>query len=457
MGELLAPDISLMLQSNRQREAREALLNLMEPEIADVIDELEGEEQLLAFRLLPRARAVEVFEYLETELQETLIRDLGNEHVAQLINEMDPDDRVELFEDIDEEESERLLKLMHPQERRETRMMMEFPEESIGRIMTTDFLSIQPHWTAQEVLDFVRQNARDAETLDTLYVVDKKGRLQDELRLRQILLADPQRKVAAMMDQQVTALSAGDDREEAVRTMERYDRPVLPVVDDYGKLVGVVTFDDVADVAEEEVTEDMHKMGGMAALDMPYMSATIMTLVRKRVVWLMVLFVGGLLTVTAMGAFEAQIEKLAILALFIPLVIATGGNSGTQAASLVIRALAIGEIDLRDWYHVARRELCSGLLMGSILGIIGMGVATTVAAVIGAGSSFHDFLQLGFTIGTAIVGVVIVGSLLGAMLPFIMSRLGFDPATSSTPFIATLVDATGLVIYFSCAIIILGV
>jgi magnesium transporter len=302
-------------------------------------------------------------------------------------------------------------------------------------------------------MDHIRRKGRDAETVNMIYVVDDRWRLLDDLRLRQILLANPDATVEGLMDRKFPSLRATDDREEAVRVMGEYDRVALPVVDSQGVLLGIVTSDDVLDVAEEEATEDIQKMGGMEALDNPYLDTPFFQMVRKRGGWLLFLFIGEMLTATAMGYFEDEIARAVVLALFIPLIISSGGNSGSQAASLVIRAMALEEITLRDWWRVMWREIAAGLALGVVLGMIAL---VRVVAWPGRHQLYGPhYLLVGVTVALSLVGVVMWGTLTGSMLPFIFRRFGFDPAVSSAPFVATLVDVTGIVIYFSVALFIL--
>jgi len=458
MGDLLAPEVSELIDQRKMGQVRHVLVDLYDPEIADLLLELSPPHQVVALRLLPRERAAEVFSHLDQDEQERLVTTLTTEQVASIFNEMDADDRVDFLEDAPDDLAQSLLAAMHPAERAETEKILEYPEESVGREMTPDYLTVHPEWTVAEALDHIRGHGKDAESFNVLYVVDERGRLIDVIRLRRILLAQPDVLCETLRQGgQLIYLKASDDRETAVHMMERYDVPVLPVVDDDDRMVGIVTFDDVADVAEEEVTEDMQKMGGMEALDAPYTSSTVVQLFRKRVIWLMILFGGGLLTVSAMGAFEESIREFAILALFVPLIIASGGNSGSQAASLIIRSLATREIEPADWALVLRREIFSGLMLGSALGLCGMVAATSVSYMLfqNEGGQLGQSLHYGLAIGTAVVGVVIVGTLVGSMLPIGLKRLGFDEATGSTPFVATIVDVAGLIIYFLCANVIL--
>ncbi|GMU24559.1 MAG: magnesium transporter MgtE [Phycisphaerae bacterium] len=455
VGDLLAPDIVEMLEARQIGLVRAALSELMDPEIADVLIALPPHQRAMAFRLLPRARAADVFTFLPPEEQEQLLAELTNEQLAQVFDEMDPDDRADLFEEMPGPIVAKLLALMKPEERRQTQIILGYPPESVGRIMTPDYVALRPEWTVQQALDHIRQYGRDAETISTLYIIDATRKLIDNIRLRQLILADPQNPIQSLMTGQVVALRATDDREEAVRAMDRYDQPVLPVVDSGGVLVGIVTFDDVADVAKEEVTEDIQKLGGVEALEAPYLSTPLLELVRKRGLWLSVLFLAQLLTASAMGLFEAEIIQAVVLALFIPLIISSGGNSGSQAATLVIRAMAIHEVALRDVWKVLRRELACGAMLGCWLGLLGL-LRILVWHWAGLVDYTDHYHWLGLTVMIALVGVVMWGTLVGSMLPFIIRRLHLDPATVSAPFVATLVDVTGLIIYFTTALLMLS-
>lgn len=455
IGTLMAPDIVDLLVTKRLGDARAAMAELHDAELADMLVAMEPDKRVMAMRLLPRATAADVFAHLDYDDQEDLVELMSNEAIAAIFDEMDPDDRVDFFEDADEELTDQLLALMKPEERAETEAILEYPDESVGREITPDYLTVEPQWTVAEALDHIRREGQEAESLDTLYVVDVHGKLLNQIRLRRLILSDPGAKIDDLLrpDSQLVSLKTTDDREELVHAFEKYDVPVVPVVDDAEKLVGIVTFDDVADVAEEEMTEDMQKMGGMEALDEPYRSATILELVRKRVIWLMILFGGGLLTVWAMGGFKDSIEKTVVLALFVPLIIASGGNSGSQAASLMIRSLAIGELAPRDWLMVLRRELASGVLLGIIVGLCGA-VAGALAAIM-VGVTDATPMRYALAIGVSVLCVILIGTVTGSMLPFLLKHIGLDEATSSTPFVATVVDVAGLILYFVVANLIL--
>ena len=449
LGNLIRPDLEELIRGRSFGELREFLLDLPVPDLAELLDESSPEDRAVLFRLLPRSLAADAFEYLTLQAQEELLRGLGDEHVAAVLNEMAPDDRTALLEELPGQVTKRLLDLLSPEERAVARSLLGYPEYSTGRLMTPDYLAIRQDWTVQQVLDHIRRFGRDSETLNVLYVIDEDGRLIDDVRMRELLFVDPGRRVAELMDHDFLALSATDDQETAVAAFRRYDRPVLPVIDSAGVLVGIVTADDVLDVAEEEATEDFQKIGGVEALEEPYLDIGLASLVRKRAPWLVLMFFGEMLTATAMGFYEHELSQAIVLALFIPLIISSGGNTGSQAATLVIRALALGEVGLVDWWAVMKRELVTGLALGAILGGIGF-------ARIAAGAAFSDsygehWVAIGLTVAVALVGVVLWGSLTGSIFPLLLKRLGLDPATSSAPFVATLVDVTGLIIYFSVA------
>jgi magnesium transporter len=319
--------------------------------------------------------------------------------------------------------------------------------------MTPHFVRVRSNWTVSQALEHIRQYGTDSETMSVIYVIDEKGKLIDDLRIRQILLASPETRISELMDSRFVSLKATDDQEVAVEAFREADVNALPVTDSEGVLIGIVTVDDIFDVAEEEATEDIQKIGGTEALDEPYMEIGIPTMVRKRATWLIVLFLSEMLTATAMGRFESEIAKAVVLSIFVPLVISSGGNSGSQASTLIIRAMALGEVTLKDWWRVMRREILSGLSLGAILGTIGFIRITTWALLFRSYGDHWPLLAL--TVGIALIGIVLWGTLSGSMLPFLLRRIGLDPATSSAPFVATLVDVSGLIIYFTVAAIIL--
>jgi magnesium transporter len=452
LNDLLGPDINELLDARRYDQVHDALVGLEPTDIAELVEGLDDAHSAVVFRLLPHDLAADVFSYLDSEQQQHLIAKLGTEHLAALINDMDPDDRTALLEEMPGEVAQRLMNLLTPTERRVTQTILGYPEESVGRLMTPDYVRVKQEWTISEAMQHIRKYGRDAETVNVIYVVDEHLRLIDDLRIRQFLLAEPDQTVESIMDRKFVALRVTDDREEAVRQLQRYDRVALPVVDTRGTLVGIVTADDVADVAEEEVTEDIQKMAGMEALDAPYLESGFFRIVRKRAGWLSLLLFGQMLTVAAMTYFESEIERAVVLAIFIPLVISSGGNSGSQATSLIIRAMALGEVGMRHWLRVLGRELATGLTLGGLLALI---ILLRMFLLPTEQEMSPEHVRIVATVAFSVVGVVTFGTVIGSMLPFVLEKLGLDPAAASAPLVATVVDVTGLFIYFSIALLIL--
>lgn len=454
LGQLVGPDVVEMIRERQFAALRRSLVALPPQSVAEIFEDLEPQDVAVVFRVLPRGFAADVFEYMPFEGQEPLLKELGQEHVAAVLNQMDPDDRTTLLEELPGQVTQRLISLLSPEERRIATTLLGYPEDSVGRRMTPDYVAVRSNWTVGEVLDHIRRVGHDKETLNIIYVVDGQGRLVDDIRLRELVLADPATALSDLMDNQVFALEAKQDQEEAVRTFLELDQTVLPVVDSAGLLVGIVTVDDIMDVAEEEVTEDMQKMAAVEVLDAPYLDVGLLQMIRKRGLWLSVLLIGGMLTASAMTFFHEQMKSVWALAFFIPLIIASGGNSGSQATSIIIRAMALGELTLGDWFRVLYRELLSGIGLGLILAVITfmrIGFWPRRENLYGP-----DYDLIALTVAMALVGVVVVGTITGAMLPFILKRLRLDPAVSSAPFVATIVDVTGILIYFTVATLILS-
>lgn len=432
---------------------RESFRGLPPSEIANLICRIHTDDRALLFRVLPRELAAKTFEYLPRDEQEELIKSMGHDEVAAILNSMADDDRTTLLEELPGAFTKQLLALLSDEERARAVRLLGYPERSVGRLMTPHYIAVRPHWSVREVLDYVREHGRDSETLNMVYVVDDAGLLVDDIRMRGFLLAPVGALVSELMDNRFDALKATDDHQMAINLFRRTGLFALPVTDTDGVLIGIVTIDDVLEVAEAEATEDIQKIGGSEALDEPYMEISFPRMVRKRAGWLVILFLSEMLTATAMGFFEDEIARAVVLALFVPLIISSGGNSGSQAATLVIRAMALGEVRLRDWWRVMRREVLSGLALGGILGAIGFLRITVWSAFSDIYGPHWPLVAL--TIGLSLVGIVLWGTLSGSMLPLALRRVGLDPATSSAPFVATLVDVTGLIIYFSVATLIL--
>jgi magnesium transporter len=447
-------EINYLIEEGEFYTLKDVLKELEPAELVELITEEEDEKkQLIIFRLLPVKLAARTFEYLDFETQEYFINALNNDKVAAILNEMSPDDRTALLEYLPNTVVKELIAILSEEERRVTLELLGYPEYSVGRLVTPDYMAIKEDMTVEEVVDHIREFGHDSETISVLYVVDEKGILLDDIRLREIILAPKGTMVRDLIDHKFVALLAMQDQEEALEIFRKNDRAALPVLDEEGLLFGIVTIDDMLSVQKEEDTEDIQKLGGTEALDEPYLTIPILEMVKKRAGWLVILLLGEMLTASAMGFFEDEIAKAVVLTLFIPLIISSGGNSGSQATTLIIRAMAVGEVYLSDWWLVMRRELIAGSLLGLILGTIGF-------LRIWAWTMFTDvygphWIGIGLTVSFSLVGIVLWGSLAGSMLPIMLKRLKLDPATSSAPFVATLVDVTGLVIYFSFAFLFL--
>lgn len=454
---LIGPEVQDLIRSRSFADLRETLHGLQRADVADILMDLEPEDAAIAFRVLPRDDAGEVFAYLSSEAQEQMIAKLGAEGAVSLVEAMDPDDRVRVLDELPAEVAQRIITALSPEDRKKTQAILGYPPRSVGRLMTPDYVRVRPEWTVARALEHIRKYGRDAETINVVYVTDDQGVLIDDLRLRQVIMGEPDATIESLMNRQFVTLRADQPQDEAVVALQRYDRVALPVVDSRGALLGIVTHDDVADVAQQEATEDMQKVGGMQALEEPYMTTPVLALFKKRAPWLALLFASELLTSNAIAYFEDEIQRAAILAAFIPAIISSGGNSGSQASTLVVRALGLREIGLGDWWRVLLRELQTSLLLGVMIGAIGLFRIN----LWGWMGWWHDadvqqhYTILSVTIACTLFGVVTWGSIMGCMLPFILKKLRLDPATSSTPFVATLVDVTGIVIYFSIALMVL--
>lgn len=418
-------------------------------DVAELIYEFEEYEgQIISHLSLHRAASV--FKILELPTQKRIVKNLPAFSTAELLNELPADDRTAFLSELPSNAVRELVKTLNPEERKITLSLLGYPEGSVGRLMTPDYIYVYENDTVEEVLNTIRKYATNSETIDVIYVINEHGELLDDIRIKDFIMASADKKVNELMDGRVITLHAEDDQEVANEAFKMNNRVALPVVSKSNKLLGIVTIDDVLWVANEEFSEDMQKMGGTQALDEPYLEMPIFKLFKKRVGWLVVLFIGEMFTATVMQRFEDEIQKAVVLALFIPLIISSGGNTGSQASTLIIQAMAVGELTLLNWWRVMRREITQGLLLGSVLGIIGFTRVMIWSRILPAIYGAHEFL-LALTVGFSLIGVVLWGTLTGSMLPLVLKRLGADPAVSSAPFVATLVDVSGLLIYFSVA------
>lgn len=445
---------SLEIDEQTLQSLMPQLDQLLPIDIADYIAKQPSHEtQLLIFNSLDFEKAIAIFPYLPFKIQMLFIQAVSSEREVALLNALPPDDRTALLEELPCDLVSSLLKHLSPEERELSVKLLGYPEDSVGRLMTPDYIAIKINWTVKDVLNYIREHGKDSETLNVIYAVDDNGVLMDDFRIREFLLSPLNMVVSDITDHKFTCLLATDSQEKAIRMFRKYGRTALPVVDKKGVLLGIVTVDDILALSTQEETEDIQKIGGSEALGEPYLSIPFFSLMNKRIGWLTILFLGELLTASAMGYFEDEIAKAVVLALFLPLIISSGGNAGSQASTLIVRSLALGEVTFKDWWRVIRREVYSGLFLGTILGLIGFLRVSIWSALFPTYGEY--WLLLAFTIFFSLIGVVSWGTISGAMLPLLLSRCGFDPATSSTPFVATLVDVTGLVIYFNIAMIIL--
>ncbi len=419
--------------------------SLVTPELYDLFLTLEKVDQVLFFRSLPKDLAVSVFASFDNDTAESLLKNLTDQETRNLLDELDPDDRTYLLGELPGPVTMRLLNLLSPEDLKEARALLGYPEESVGRLMSPGYIIVKPHWTLERALDQIRERGQDLETVDMIYVLDKNLVLQDALSLQRLVLADPRRHVEDIMDNSFVSIRAFEDREEAVRLMQRYNRTVLPVLDDQGHMLGIVTIDDVLVVAEEEITEDFQKSSAVAPLRADYSDSSFGKLYFSRIGWLGILVVLGMVSSGILAGFQSTLASAMVLSFFIPMIIGTGGNAGTQASGLMIRALSTGDVKLEQWFKILLQELLMGMLLGVSLGIMGM--------VLGY---FQGGWMVGLTVLTSMTVMMIITNLLGALLPFILTSLGRDPAVASGPLIASVADGVGLVVYLSLARWILG-
>jgi len=419
-------------------------------DIAERLSELPADERLIAFLKVPKQYKADVFSHLDPDFQEDTIRGIGSEQVSEILNAMSPDDRTALFEDFPDELIKYSINHLNPQERRVALKLLGYDSDSIARLMTPYYIQIRKEWTVKRCFEQIKKVGRKVETMNHLYVVDEANRLIDDIAIGSLLLAEEDTLISDITDNHFVAITTTTSKEDAVPYFEKYDRSALPIVTENGVLVGIVTIDDILDQIAQQNTEDIQKFGGLEALDLPYTQTSWTEMIKKRATWLVILFFSEMLTASAMGYFEHEIEKAVVLALFVPLIISSGGNSGSQAATLIIRAMALQEITLRDWWYVMRKEIISGLCLGGILGFIGF-IRIMMWQKAGLFDYGEYWVFIALSISVSLVLIVLWGTLSGSMIPFVLKKLKLDPATSSAPFVATLVDVTGLIIYFSVA------
>lgn len=451
--DMLVEQTTMLLDDENREQLKEFLDELNISDVEALIDELPDYGPTF-IETLSVNRAVNVFRILDFPTQERILKRLSGNKISEIINNMPPDDRTAFFGELKGEVVKQLIILLSPADRKEALALLGYPEDSVGRLMTPDYITVKQHWDMNRVLEHVRKYGKASETIDVLYVIDREGELLDDIKIRDILLAPPETKVKDLIDSRLIALNANDHQEDAINIFRMNNRVALPVVDEQGIMLGIVTVDDILWVANEEYTEDMQRIGGTQALDEPYLDVSVIHLFKKRIGWLIVLFLGQLFTTAVMEHYESQLASTVMLLVLVPLILSSGGNSGSQASTLIIQAMALGEVTLSDWWRVMKREIVSGLLLGLVLG--GLGFLRIYSWQMFSGTYGEYWYLVGLVVSISLVGVVLWGSLVGSMLPFILRRMGFDPATSSTPFVSTLVDVTGLVIYFTIALILLS-
>ena len=440
LRHLLLPDILDLVDSGRLNDVREFLAKQPGPEIAELLTALADKDRVLLFRLLPRQLADEVFSLLEPFFQNLLLNNMAQEEVRQVLAGLTPDDRTALFEELPARVTQGLLGLLSDRDRKQTLTLLSYPEGSVGRLMTDRYVKVQPDWTAAQTLEHLRQAGIDSETIAMVYIVDEKGRLTDDLRLRKIIIANPLTRISELLDGHYAFLHSLQNREEAVQIFRKYDLYALPVVDADGILLGIVTIDDILDVAEQAATEDFHKLATVRPLQVSYKDATLGLLFRKRIGWLIGLVVVNIFTGMGIKMYEDTIVAVAALVALMPLLIGSGGNAGAQAATLVVRAIATGEIRADDWWRLLLREI-------AVSAAIGLAMS---AAAFFLGWLLGD-LRVATVVSLSMVTVVIAGSLMGTVLPMILNRFKLDPAAASVPLITSMADILGVLIYFSIA------
>ena len=438
-------EIEALIENGQLKALAESLASWANPEVAELILRLDKPHQVLVYRSLPRERAADVFAYLEPEDQDDVLDALTDADTRQLLANLSPDDRTAMLEELPAKVTRRLMQLLSPEDLAESRQLLGYPDESVGRLMTPDYIRLRAEWSCEQALAHVRKYGRDSEIFNILYVTDARGKLVDIVRMRRLIMMDPQALIQDMLNYNCVSISAYDDREVAVEMIQRYDVNALPVVDSEGVLLGIVTVDDILDVAEEEATEDIQKGAAVAPLQTRYSVASPSQLFRKRIGWLLVLIFVNLISAGVIARYEAFMVEFIARALFMPLVIASGGNCGAQSATLMVRAIATGDLELSDWLAAVGKELFVGALLGGAMAVI----AGAVGQLYGGDS------KIALIVGLSMVSIVFVANSFGALLPFALSRLKVDPAAASSPLITSVMDVLGLIIYFSIAALVL--
>ena len=434
-----------LIEANELKSAVEHLLTWMEPEIADLLIQLKKSQQILVYRALPRERAADVFSHLEPNDQDSLLKALTDGDTQALLANLNPDDRTSLLQELPANVTHRLMQLLSPEDLAEARQLLGYPEDSVGRLMTPDYIRLRAEWTVEQALAHIRKYGRDSEIFNILYVTEDNGKLIDKVRMRRLIFSPQDKTIRELLNYNCVSISAFDDREVAVEMIKKYDFNALPVLDSEGVLVGIVTFDDIFDVAEEEATEDIQLGAAVAPLESTYSSTNPLKLFKKRIGWLLILILVNLISAAVISNYEDHLMEFITLALFMPLVIASGGNSGAQSATLMVRAIATGDLKPKDWISAITKEMLVGIFMGLAMG----GLAFVVGWLYGGESNIAQ------VIGFSMLIIVLVANIFGAFLPFALDRMKIDPAVASSPLITSIMDVLGLMIYFSIAVLLL--
>jgi len=444
LAHLLKPEIDELIRKKDWITIKESLDDVPPADVAELLEDLEPEVAVVVFRLLKKSKAADVFTYLSSGKGLELLEVFSRQQLSDVMNNLEPDERVALMEELPGHLTQRVLSSMEPENIAQVRRLLGYPPETVGRLMTTNYVKVRKDWTIDESFDHIRKYGRSAETVNVIYVVNEQEKLIDDLRLNQLIVAHPDSLIEDIMDDSFEALNAFDDQEHAVDMLSKYDRVAMPVVDSDGVLIGIVTIDDVIDIAREEATEDFHKGAAIAPLKTSYLETKIWTLFSKRISWLLILVIVNLLSSGVIEYYEEVLASAIALAFFIPLLIDSGGNTGAQSATIMVRAIAVGDVKLSHWLRVAGKEIFVGIALGLAMGIASGGLGL-----------FRGGWEIGFIVGLSMVGIVVVANLIGTILPFILTKFNIDPAVASSPLITTVADISGLIIYFSIASAIL--
>lgn len=444
MLQLLRPEIEELIDSRDWVGLKEALQDVPAVDIAELFEEIEPEIAVVIFRLLKKQKAAEVFSHLSNRKEVEFLDLLTKRQLQEVMSNMEPDDRVTIFEELPGHLTQRVMTSLNAEELQEVKLMLGYPIESVGRQMTSRYVKVRSDWSVEKAMRHIREYGYSAETVNVIYVVDEQERLIDDLKLTQLILADPNQRIDDITDDSFIALNAFDDQEVAVEMFSKYDRVALPVVDSDGILIGIVTVDDIIDIAREEATEDFHKGAAIAPLKKTYRETSILSLFGKRIPWLLILVFVNLLSSGVIDYYEEVLASTIALAFFIPLLIDSGGNTGAQSATIMVRAIAVGDVKLSQWLRVSAKEIFVGLLLGLMMGLSSYFLGL-----------FRGGWEVGLIVGLSMVAIVLVANIIGALLPFLLTKINVDPAVASSPLITTIVDVTGLLIYFSIAAVIL--